>query len=67
MDSIIEEMGRDVLDLRNTAPHRNTLRRWATHLREVVQPQLDELEQLKASAAAAPAASAKPARKAVSA
>jgi hypothetical protein len=63
MDSIIEEMSREILDLRNTTPHRNMLRRWATHLREVVQPQLDELEMLKA----APVPASKAARKAVSA
>lgn len=63
-DSIIEEMSRDVLDLRHTTPHPNKLRRWATHLREVVQPQLDELEQLKTAQVAV---SAKAGRKAVSA
>ena len=51
-DSIIDEMGRDILDYRHTTVHPNTLRRWARHLRETVQPQLDELERLKADRAA---------------
>lgn len=50
-DSIIEEMGREILDLRNTTVHPNHLRRWASHLRETVQPQLDELAALKAAKA----------------
>lgn len=48
VDSIIEEMGRELLDYRKTTIHPNTLRRWAQHLREQVQPQLDELEAFRA-------------------
>lgn len=50
-DSIIEEMGREILDLRNTTVHPNTLRRWARHLRDEVQPMLDELAALKTAKA----------------
>lgn len=51
MDSIIEEMGQKILDWRKFPIHRHDAERWARHLREVVQPQLDELEALKTAAA----------------
>lgn len=51
MDPIIEEMSIRVLNYGH-APSRHDLRRWCHHLQGVVQPQLDELEQLKAAAAA---------------
>jgi hypothetical protein len=54
-DGVIDEIGRDVLDFRHTTVHPNTLRRWALHLREVVQPQLEELGRLQADRAAAKA------------
>lgn len=49
-DPIIEEMRREVLDYRKYHQTSHVLRRWAQHLQDVVQPQLDELAQLKASA-----------------
>lgn len=70
MDSIIEEMGRRVLDWRHKAGHglhQSDIERWARHLRDVVQPQLDELEALKAERAAVVKPSAKPAREVVNA
>lgn len=46
MDPVIEEMQR----WRPGDPVRNDVaRRWQQHLRDVVQPQLDELATLKAS------------------
>lgn len=51
VDSIIEEMSRRILDWRHTVSHgvhNHDLKRWAEHLRDQVQPQLDELETLKA-------------------
>lgn len=64
-DSIIDEMGHEVIELRKTNVHPNTLRRWAHHLRDVVQPQLAELARLQEANAAQ--AAAKASRKAVSA
>ena len=52
MDSIIEEFSRRVLDWQHRQIPRVDLQRYAQHLRSVVQPQLDELEQLKAAASA---------------
>lgn len=51
MDSIIEEFARRVLDWQHRQIPRVDLQRYAQHLRSVVQPQLDELEQFKAAAA----------------
>lgn len=51
MDSIIEEFSRRVLDWQHRDFPRVDLQRYAQHLRTVVQPQLDELDQLKAAAA----------------
>lgn len=50
MDPTIEEMCRVVLNYGRT-PSRVDLTRWCAHLQGVVQPQLDELEQLKAAKA----------------
>lgn len=50
-DSVIEEMGRRILDWRHKTSHgihQHDVERWARHLRDIVQPQLDELRQLKA-------------------
>lgn len=48
MDSVIEQMtqAKDV-------PRYDVFRRWASYLRDVVQPQLDELARLKAEASPA--------------
>lgn len=43
MDPIIDEILRVRLPIRP-----DVLRRWQTHLRDVVQPQLTELDELKA-------------------
>lgn len=48
MDPVIEEIGR----ARDVQPH--ALRRWATYLKTVVQPQLDELAARKAADVIAP-------------
>lgn len=48
MDPIFEEMAR----AREVQPR--ALRRWVDYLRDVVQPQLDELAALKAAQAAEP-------------
>ena len=46
MDPVIEEMLRWRVD----APIRSDVaRRWVSHLRDVVQPQLDELASIKAA------------------
>ncbi len=53
MDSVIEEMGRVILDWRRQTIHKADLERWARHLRDEVQPRLDELDALKAKKPAA--------------
>lgn len=53
-DSVIDEMGQRILDWRHKVGHgihQADVERWARHLRDIVQPQLDELEQLKATMA----------------
>lgn len=55
MDGVIDEMAQKVLDWHVQTISRHDLRRWAQHLREVVQPQLAELAQLKAAASKPPA------------
>lgn len=52
LDPIIEEMNRRVFDWRHRTFARVDLERYAAHLRDVVQPQLDELEKLKADTSA---------------
>lgn len=47
MDPIIEAMVQKVLTFRHTSVPVAQLRSWVEHLRDVVQPQLDELEELK--------------------
>ncbi len=51
MDPIIEEICRA---RRNEPIRGDVLRRWQDHLRNVVQPQLDELDELKADPPPAP-------------
>ena len=48
MDAVIEQMSQA-----REAPRYDVIRRWAAYLREVVQPQLDELADLKAAQDAA--------------
>jgi len=46
MDPVIDEILRT---RRGDAIRADVMRRWQTHLRDVVQPQLDELNELKAA------------------
>ena len=48
MDAVIEAMVQKVLNYRHMTVPAGQLRGWVEHLRDVVQPQLDELEALKA-------------------
>lgn len=48
MDSTIDEFVRQVLNFRHTTFTADATRRLASHLRDVVQPQLEEREQLQA-------------------
>lgn len=48
-DPIIDDIVTVIINHRHTAVHPNKLREWAHHLRDVVQPQLDELEALKSA------------------
>jgi len=52
-DAVIDEMVLETLNYRKLAPSSHTLVRWVTHLRDVVQPQLEELAALKAAPQAA--------------
>jgi DNA-binding GntR family transcriptional regulator len=51
VDSVIEEFARRILDWQHRQIPRVDLQRYAAHLRDVVQPQLDELDALKAEKA----------------
>jgi hypothetical protein len=48
VDPIIEEMVLRILNYGHRAIARHDWQRWTWHLRDVVQPQLDELATLKA-------------------
>jgi hypothetical protein len=51
MDQVIEEMSQRILNWGHRQIPRADWMRWAQHLQDVVQPQLDELEALKAKPA----------------
>lgn len=67
MDSTLEEFCRLVLDWRHKTIPRHDLERTASHLRDVVQPQLEELEALRAEKAAREEGTAPKRRQAVNA
>jgi len=50
VDTVIQEIEHEVLTARRIVVPVAQMRRWAEYLRDVVQPQLDELVALKASA-----------------
>lgn len=49
MDPVIAEMVQKILNYRHMTVPVRQMRSWAEHLRDVVQPQLDELAALKAA------------------